>query len=131
MRKIALAAIVMLLAGCAAKQHPASLEPVMIGKTTEAEIATRMGPPLKSVTAPNGAKNDTYRFEMLMAADPVNGPNATTYIFGPDGVLRHIIMENGSGARFLLHEANTDGVLPDEIVGPMPTVVEVTIKRVQ
>ena len=58
------------------------------------------------------------------------GPNGITYIFGTDGLLRHIIMENGSGARYLMQEKSTDSIQPDEIVGPMPTVVEMTIKRV-
>jgi hypothetical protein len=36
-----------------------------------------------------------------------------------------------AAARYLLNESNTDGIQPGEIVGPMPTVVTVTVRRVQ
>ncbi len=131
--RITLAVVVILLAGCSAKQHAAKFDgPVVIGKTDEAEAIARLGPPIKTVVAPNGAKNETFPFAMVRSALPEGqGPNGITYIFGTDGLLRHIIMENGSGAAdYLMQEKSTDSILPDEIVGPMPTVVEMTIKRV-
>jgi hypothetical protein len=130
--RIALAVAVILLAGCVAKQQAAKFSgPVVIGKTDEAEAIARLGPPIKTVVAPNGAKNETFPFAMVKSALPEGqGPNGITYIFGTDGLLRHIIMENGSGARYLMQEKSTDSIQPDEIVGPMPTVVEMTIKRV-
>jgi len=119
----------MLLAGCAAKHQAANLKPPEIGKATEADVIALQGKqPIKSVVAPNGAKNDTFPLTMMNASS--DAPNATVYVFGPDGMLRHIMWETPSGARFLLNEKTTDGVLRDEIVGPMPTVVSMTIRRV-
>jgi len=126
--RIALAVAVMLLAGCASKHH-ADLKPPEIGKSTEADVIALQGKqPIKTAVAPNGAKNDTFPLTMMNATP--DAPNATVYVFGPDGTLRHIMWETPSGARFLLNEKTTDGILPDEIVGPMPTVVQMTIKRV-
>ena len=127
MLRTALAVSVMLLAGCAARH--ANLEPAALGKSTEADItALQAKQPTKTVIAPNGAKNVTFPDVMMNAAP--DAPNQTTYIFGTDGKLRHIIWETPSGHRYLLLEKTTAGILPDEIVGPMPTVVEISVKRV-
>jgi len=126
--RIALVVAVMLLAGCAAKHQADNLKPVELGKSSEADVVAMLGQPTKTVVAPNGAKNETFPMTMKNASP--GAPNATTYIFGTDGKLRHIIWETDSGTRYLLHEKTTDDILPNEIVGPMPTVVDITIKRV-
>jgi hypothetical protein len=131
--RIALAVAVMLLAGCAAKQPqpPKFNTPVVIGKTDEAEAIARLGQPIKKVIAPNGAKNETFALSGIRpAGSAAQSLDTITYVFGTDGVLRHIIMEAGANGRFLMQEKNTDSVLPGEIVGPTPTVTEITIKRV-
>jgi hypothetical protein len=135
MRTLSAGVIVLALAGCAAKhqasqsfQTPNPMRPVAIGKTTEADAVYNMGPPIKVAVAPNGFKNETFELQSARLHLSAFGSGGVTYIFGADGVLRHIIMESGSD-RYLMQERNTDAVLPDELVGPMPKVVDITIKR--
>jgi hypothetical protein len=132
--RTASAVATMLLAGCAAKQPqpqtPKLNKPVVIGKTDEADAIALLGQPIKTVIAPNGAKNETFALSGIgRTRSPGQSLDVITYVFGTDGILRHIIMEAGASGRFLMQEKDIGSVLPGEIVGPPPTVTEITIRR--
>jgi len=117
-------AIIALIAGCAlpGRHGPQFLagqpDPDIVGKTTEAELLARRGPPLTQMTASDGTHVDVYymlvsrrsSMRSLMSA-PAADPGALTpadganglpdikieYIFSSDGVLQD--MRTGKGVK--------------------------------